>query len=58
MVTRIPLLAGALRAILARREELLVAEERAAVQAALDSATPEERARLEELLSHRPTGIA
>lgn len=53
-MTRIPLLPGALRALLARREQLLVEDERRAVQAALNSATPEERAELERPLERRP----
>lgn len=46
----VPLAPSELRALLPRREQILVAEERAAVQAALDSATPEERRRLEGML--------
>ena len=39
----IPILPGALRELLRRRDELLAADERAAVEAALASATAEER---------------
>ncbi len=46
----LPLEAGALRDLLARREQLLVAEERAAVAAALAEAPPELRAELERRL--------
>lgn len=55
---RLPLSPFALRALIARREQILVEQERAAVQAALDSATPEERARLEALLRRRPHAMA
>lgn len=49
----VPLEAAELRELLARREEFLVAEERAAVQAALEAASPSERAELEQLLGRR-----
>lgn len=48
---RIPILPGALRELLRRRDELLAAEEQAAVEAALASATPEERAEIERNLA-------
>lgn len=43
----VPLEGAALRELLRRRDELLAADERAAVEAALASATPELRAELE-----------
>lgn len=46
----VPLEPDELRVLLARREQLLVAEERAAVERALAEATPEERAELERRL--------
>lgn len=50
----VPLEPDELRELLARREQLLVAQERAAVQAALHQAEPEDRAELERLLRGLP----
>lgn len=49
----VPVTGPELRALLARREQLLVEQERAAVRAALDGATVEERGRLEGMMRRR-----
>lgn len=50
----IPLSTAELLVLLARRERLLVADERAAVRAALASAPPQLRAELERKLRQTP----
>lgn len=52
MTIRTPILPSALRELLRRRDELLAADERAAVEAALASATPEERVELERRIAY------
>lgn len=53
MTTPLPLTRDDLRNLLRRREEILVAEERAAVRATLDEETPTARKRLREMLGKR-----
>jgi hypothetical protein len=53
-VTRLLLAPSELRALLSRRDELLQADERLAMQAALDEASPVLRAKLKRLLGPTP----